>query len=356
MNSKKFNLYTICGLLLILTILAASVYITDPFFHYHKPYAEFPYFWINERYQNNGITRNFDYNAIITGTSMTECFKVSQMNEKFNVNAVKVSYSGAALNEIRENLMIGLKTHPDVVMVLQSVDYTQLIVEKDVAFDEKAHNFKYPYYLLDNNIFNDVKYVWNKAVLSDSWKIINHKINAQVPIASFDEYGNWSKWFVFGKQAVLETYTRPEASNNIILLSENEKNMIKENIQTNIVNLCEKYPQVSFYIFIPPYSVCWWDCNKRAGKVEYWIEAEKIAIEEILKCENIKLFSFSNDISITGNLDNYKDQAHYGEWINEEILTRIVNKKNQIKKDNYLDYLNELKELYLNYDYEQIYQ
>lgn len=66
---------------------------TDPFFHYHKPMTDQYFYRIsNARNQNDGITRQFTYDALITGTSMTENFKASEMDILFGVQSVKVLF------------------------------------------------------------------------------------------------------------------------------------------------------------------------------------------------------------------------------------------------------------------------
>ena len=94
---------------MLLTILAfvltasITVYI-DPFFHYHAPlkgydYPQDEYPTNNERYLNDGITRHFTYDSIITGTSMTENFKVSEANRLFGAHFIKVPFAGSKYRE-----------------------------------------------------------------------------------------------------------------------------------------------------------------------------------------------------------------------------------------------------------------
>ena len=58
--------------LLILTGLV--VVVVDPYFHYHKPFSFLSYRLYEERYINDGISRHFDFDAMITGTSMAQNF------------------------------------------------------------------------------------------------------------------------------------------------------------------------------------------------------------------------------------------------------------------------------------------
>ena len=81
----------------------------------------------------------------------------------------------------------------------------------------------------------------------------------------------------------------------------------------------------------------------------------KIVIEELINVENIKLFYFSDDTEITSNLDNYRDSIHYAEWINSYMIKAMSKGNDLITKDNYVDYLNNTKTFYKNYNYEKLF-
>lgn len=93
----KSKLWIIGYLVLVvgaLSIAGAWVVKVNPFFHYHKPLTEAYYYNLdNQRSQNDGISKHFDYDALITGTSMTENFKTSELDAIFGTNSIKVSYA-----------------------------------------------------------------------------------------------------------------------------------------------------------------------------------------------------------------------------------------------------------------------
>jgi len=122
----------------------------------------------------------------------------------------------------------------------------------------------------------------------------------------------------------------------------------------NVVELAKSRPETKFYYFFPPYSVVWWANLNSNGNLKRTLDAERIAIEMILECPNIKLFSFNLVTDIVMNLDNYKDPIHYGEWINSDILRFMKNDIGLLTKENYMDYLEKERQLYLNYSYEDI--
>lgn len=86
------------------------------------------------------------------------------------------------------------------------------------------------------------------------------------------------------------------------------------------------------------------------------IEAEQLAIEELLQFSNIKLYSFSDNFELTCDLDNYKDYMHYGEWVNSQILKWMEKEEYLLTRDNYMDYLERIRKFYHSYDYASLHE
>lgn len=336
----------------VLATIGAGVIIIDPFFHFHKPDTEnFFYTLNNERSQNNGIMRHFDYNALITGTSMTENFKTSEMDSIFGVKSIKVSFSGAPYKEINNNLISALSYNPNLKTIVRSLDMNYFFDDSNRMRTELGI---YPTYLYDNNVFNDIKYIFNRDIVFKwMYEMVRSKCEADfVPgITSFDDYENWADNYTYGIKTV--------GINDIVItepgvpihITESEKETIYNNIYANVISLAEQYPDVTFYCFIPPYSIAWWQPLVVNGEIYKQIEAEEYIIELILECENIKLYSFNNNEDIITDLNNYKDTTHYGPWINSLILKWMYSDKGLLTKENYKSYLSEELDFYISYDY-----
>ena len=134
-----------------------------------------------------------------------------------------------------------------------------------------------------------------------------------------------------------------------------DKQIIRENIKQNVTDLAYAHPKTTFYYFFPPYSVAYWGELYEKGDINKNIEIEKYAIQLILECPNIKLFSFNTMTGITTDLDNYKDTIHYGEWINSKMLLYMKNDIGLLTKDNYKKYIKDEEKLYLNYPYNDLF-
>lgn len=348
-NNKIHIIWIIITTMLIMIsfCLFASVTIyIDPLFHYHKPLREYEYPLNNERYQNDGITRNFEYDSIITGTSMTENFKTSEANELFEADFIKVPFSGGFYKEINDNLKRAYDAGKDIAYVLRCLDYSYLIQEKN------AYNIdiEFPTYLYNDNLFDDVRYVWNNSILfNQTLNVVKYTEDGN-KTTNFDDYANWNDSYTFGAETVLSTYTLGEKVVKKVL-SEDEAVMVGDNVRQNVTDLADLHPETVFYLFFPPYSICYWDELNNSGQIDWRIEAERIAIEEILKHPNIKLYSFCDNFELVCNLDNYRDQAHYGEWVNSWILKWMHEDEHLLTKDNYDQYIATIKKFYHTYDY-----
>lgn len=336
---------TILTVISLCLFASITIYI-DPLFHYHKPLQNYEYPLNNERYQNDGITRNFEYDSIITGTSMVENFKTSEANEIFDADFIKVPFSGGHYKEINDSLQRAYDTGRSITYVIRCLDYSLLIKDKN-SYKE---NMDYPTYLYNSNPFDDVNYLLNKSILLNQTRNVVKYTETGNRTTDFDNYANWNSLFTFGAETVLSTYTLGEKSEDKIL-SEYEAVMVYENIRQNVTALADSHPETVFYLFFPPYSICYWDVLNNAGQINWRIDAEQIAIEEILKHPNIKLYSFCDDFELVCNLDNYKDQAHYGEWVNSWILKWMHNDEHLLTEENYEKYIETIKQFYNSYDY-----
>ena len=321
--------------------------IIDPYFHYHKPLPGLSYRIYDERYQNDGILKHFDYNAIITGTSMTENFKTSEFDELFSVKSVKVSFSGASYREINENLERAIYANADIKYIIRGLDYDSFFKEADLMRYDS-----YPTYLYDDNPFNDVEYFFNKTILHDATyrNVVEYTKEGGIT-TSFDDYVNWNSYAEFGKEEIMKEYTRKDKV---------EKSQVKhlnpDNIKQNVIALAKENNQIQFYCFFTPYSIIYWDKLNQGGLLENQLIMEKEAIELLLPYKNIHLFSFFDAFDIITDLDNYKDPGHYSEDINSYILKCMSEGRHELTDDNYEDYCKKVWDFYTTYDYDGLFE
>mgnify|MGYP001117475343 CR=1 FL=1 len=345
--TKRWCICFLLSFLLLLTGTGGLTAVIDPYFHYHKPLESFSYNIYNERYQNDGIVKHFDYDALITGTSMTENFKSSEMDVLFGVQSVKVPFSGAAYKEIRENLERAFAANKNIRIVLWGLDYNRFCGDFNaISYDS------YPAYLYDYNPFNDVKYLFNKSVLfGETYGNVIAYTKAGGHTTTFDNYCNWNSSQTFGREAVLSQASRPAKTED-----EAYRKLDPENIEENVLSVVKANPDTEFYLFWTPYSILFFDIANQNGSLKNILLWEKEALELMLPYENIHFFSLFDDYDVITNLDNYKDYLHYHEDINSYLLKCMASGEHELTLDNYVEYCREVWNFYVMYNYDGIYE
>lgn len=340
---------TAAGLLAFGGLVAA----VDPFFHFHGPVEGLSYALDSERYQNDGISRHFTYDAVMTGTSMTENFKASQFDRLFGVQAIKIPFGGASYKEVDQAVRRAISYNPGIRIVMRSLDGNYLMQDKD-AWNETAPR---PDYLWDSNIFNDVKYIWNKEVIFGNVKAVFERTKAGEESTSFDQYMNWAPEKEWGREAVLRTYSEPSERFAVEHpLTEEDARMVRENLEQNVIATARANPDILFYCFFPPYSVAYWDSELAAkGDMGRQLAALRLAASLLTEVENIRLFAFDDLTDITCNLDNYMDVLHYSEAVGDQLVEWMAAGEHRLTAENMEEYFARVEELYRGFDYASLY-
>lgn len=353
MDAKKWFKNCIAIILFVLAIAAVMVAYLDPFFHYHAPLPGFYYVLDEQRSQNNGITRHFDYDAIITGTSMTENFKTSEMDALFGVRSVKLPYAGATLKEQNDNLVVAFETHEEIQYVIRGLDLSMVALDPEVMREDMG---TYPDYLYNRNPFDDVKYLFNRDVIFRYCGVMLFNRLRGLPggVTDFDTYSYTGGNFNYNPAEALEGDPVFHEPQEIIPLTDEERQNAEINIQRHVCDLALAHPDTTFYYFIPPYSMAFWGKEKEFGKLERTLALHRMLIEEMVKVENIRVFSFGLMTEITADLNNYHDRGHYGPWVNSVMLEHMKEGRGEITKNSAESFLEAFEQLVRTYDYQQL--
>jgi len=345
-DSKKWGLATLFTTLAVLVLVAAVVIIIDPFWHYHGPSFNLQYPLNDERYMNDGIARHSDYGAIITGSSTSQNFKVSQFEKLFGTPTIKQTYAGGNYHEISKGIERALKYNDDVEYVMWGLDLTRL--NSDPFMDSYEG---IPTYLYDNNIFNDVNYLFNLDVLKKCVNVINYTRSGQKTL-TMDDYAAWYPWATYGRENVLSGLLDYEDSYSEFVLSDEDYARLYANCNENIIKLALDNPDVTFYVFYTPSSAVFWYGMYRTNQLNAQIDAEKYFTSLLLDVPNVKLYGFADRTDITTDLDLYMDTLHYSPEISEKIIELICKGEGELTQDNYETYYENIKYIYTNYPYD----
>lgn len=342
--AKKWCVIVVFTCLLILSGFALLVFEIDPFFVYREPSKNLAYKYTNEAYQVPGIAKNFKYNNIVTGSSMTENFSTDLINQSFQSNStVKLCYSGASLRNQKEILEIALERKDNSAeRIFMSLDLWNFMGDYNNISNSS------PQWLYDSNIFNDVQYLLNKDVLYKNIipiiKDTKRGEQQQTMDSAFRWYG-----FAYGDYAILNQWNTPEFLNTTQTDVNSFIETAKQNINYNLRPLFDKYSDVDFYVFFPPYSALYW--YEQSYNMDAILNMRKFIATELLQYDNVYVYDFQSNIEMISNLWNYKDTKHYSSQINDYMVTCFAEGKYLLTQErDIIENNNKLQNFILDYD------
>ena len=154
-TAKRWALFTLTACLLTMLACVMTVYIVDPFEQYRE--SSILPLYDQESYNNPGIAKNYDYNAVILGTSMIEMSNPSVIDECFGVSSVKLPMRGSHTAQMGWQLEHVYRTH-DLDLAILAVDAYSLMGPPDDM--EEIYD-----YLWNDSLIDDVNYLLNRDVL-----------------------------------------------------------------------------------------------------------------------------------------------------------------------------------------------
>lgn len=317
---KSFVIILVVGML----ITAGVVVLFDPFYVYHKPLPGLKAVLTDKEYQCVGTLKNFDYDALIVGSSVCENYNNTWFDEGFGCTTIKAIRSYGPTADLCYLLDTAYENH-NLKYVFYNIDPSSLYSGLELTYESTGC----PTYLYDGNILNDYKYLYNKDVFCE-------KIPAMLAksFTSYDEGDsyNWAQWKTFHHLMCMTMYERLEDISPM-----QDEHMYDELAKKNtalITNMVTSHPETEFRFFFSPYSMCWWDNSIRTGERDAVLNAQEICIRELLKYDNVSLYYYQDDAEVITNLDNYMDTIHFSKEINHYICNKLIAGEDKITKDN----------------------
>ena len=318
MTHSQWGKLTLALIIFSLAAIVSSVVIIDPFEVYHRSTAFIPPIESGtQSYSNAGIAKSYDYDSIIIGSSMTENFRPSQLDELLGGRFVKLCINGGTPFNHKQMMDIAFDTH-NVKRVFYGLDIEGL------SFFYLQPKAEMPTYLYDDHLFNDVHYWFNQSVLG---KYIPKCLRTlgQTDPDQRDTMYTWGQDFAYGPQAVLR---KPIQSKEVAQQPLEDHPKLSQqsmlNIEHNFIPIIQAHPDTEFIFFFPPYSLMQWYSFYMEGQLHYNLMQKQAVTERLLGYDNVKLYDFQAQLDWILNLEHYVDYEHYGAHINDEIVRMIA--------------------------------
>ena len=319
MTRSQWGKLTLSLLISALALIILTVVIVDPFEVYHRATAFIPPITNGtQNYANAGIAKNYDYDSVIIGSSMTENFTPSQLDALLGGSFVKLSINGGSPYNNKQMMDMAFGTH-DVKRVFYGVDIESL------TWFYKTPKCEMPDYLYDDDLFNDTAYWFNSSVLLKYIPACLKTLGQSDP-GQRDSMYNWGSLYEYGRDAALHgiafstgAVDQGYAEHEVVLSQQS-----KLNVEHNYLPYIEAHPETEFIFFFPPYSLAQWYKFYQDASLVYHLIQKEALIEALLPYENVKIYDFQAELDWILDLDNYIDASHYGPWINDAMVECVA--------------------------------
>lgn len=197
-------------------------------------------------------------------------------------------------------------------------------------------------------------YVYNRDVIARGWERVLDAVWG-VP-DNIDSAYTWEDSELFGREITLNTAvdTRAQLLQN---RTEGEDENRDEKIVTcqenldNILPFIEENPDTEFIVFLPPYSMLYWEQLVLKGELEDMLEVYRYAMKQLLQYDNVSVYYFQNEKNIITNLDNYRDTCHHRPEYNRYIFEAVRDGKNRVTEENLGQIIEDMYEFAVDFDY-----
>jgi hypothetical protein len=298
--------------------------------------ASYPPNWVKERrFQYPGLARNYSYDAVVVGTSVSENFTSSLLEEKLGWKAVNLSLPGASAKEQSLMLEVALRTGK-VKSVLWDLNAEYL-----GGGSEWVANFDgaFPAYLYDVNAWNEVpNYLLNVDTTKASVKVMLRRLGLPA-YQTKDVKGLFTSLDAkCGGELVRAAWHRKSNARQKASFAERMEGLTKANIAHNFEVLylagIARNPQVRFYLYLPPMSPAFYRKVKDYSPQSY--EAVLALREQALvaskKYSNLQVYDFQDIERFGIGIDHYRDLVHFDYSVNERIADSIKGGANRLEE------------------------
>lgn len=350
---KKWVIQLIISIFMLIFLVGMINFVVDPFLQYRQPTFYKKLFTSEEeRYLNAGLIKNYQFDSVLIGSSMTENFSLNEMRTYLNfTNPIKLCLNGGSAYEhkiILENVLKNRKIS-NVLIGLDYFAYEGLVKKMDSRGE-------LPLYLYDDILLNDYQYIFNIDTFKKSIEVLlRDSFNKNDPRFTLNDMYSWKHLFSeddFNKKNVLNVYKSLLQHENETFILED----LEQSFKYNTLSFVQKNKDVNFIFVFPVYSVLEYKQMQLAGKFDTYLNFKARMMAELLEEDNVQIFDFQIAGDIMLNLSNYRDLQHYHSRINSWMLQEIQAENYKVKKTLIRINIDILKKIVTEYSAESVNQ
>lgn len=334
MTPKRWLLLFIRIVFIALIACVLITYIVDPFFQFRVRDNQY---MISPRHCAAGLIKNYDYDTIIIGSSMTQNFNMEQFRTELNCSPLHIGIGGTTDEELLDYISLSNKT--------AKADTYYICI--DIATFKQVSESKAIDYLLGNDPMSLLQYStsyesWLRFLPIDvAFTLIKtlgiSSLDAYQDNTSVDRFGYWGSEHTYGSEVVLRGRETGEFKVSDVDTTDLYNIMVK-GIDSFFSQL--DLSNAEYHFFFPPYSSLFWCDAQEDGYFETYLDAKDYFVERANEF-GATVYDFQA-AELTMDLNNYKDTTHFAPAINDWMTSRFADKSDIVTPDNCSDYREKL--------------
>jgi len=280
-----------------------------------------PFFFTDERYQRPGLARNYPYDTIILGNSLSENFRPSFVEHHTGWQTVNLAVSGGFAYEQHQLLDVALATGKPK-RVIWGVSWDAFARPSR----DRADLGGLPMYFYEHHPASLVtNYLLSISTLGRSLQGVLGRASHDL-----DLLNNFSADRTYGCEAMLSHYFSAYERQRFAAALETGqlligKEHLADSLEDHLFAPIGRHPDTHFYVFLPPTSIWFrrWAARYFPEVLVSFYEFRSLLIAGASRYANLTLLDYQSDPVIL-EPRRYSDLTHYSSEINDRIVLDIA--------------------------------
>jgi len=290
----------------------------DPFQHYRKAERFAPRFYNAwQRYENPGIAKHYDYDRIVTGSSLMECVLPADVDRLMGGRTINLSVSAQTAYDAGRLLSVALATGKPR-HVIMNVDYNAF----SGAPDRSGFAEPFPGYLYDDTVLDDLPYVLGAGTLRKSLETLLG--------LHWSRFGTdpsrmwyWADGYQFFAAKAVQGLD-PDNLNARFRQPARTLAGMQASFEANLAPLIERHPEVRFSFVYAPYAILVWLDFRQRSQLEVTLAFREWLFKRTRAYPNVEIFDFHAEPAIVMDLDHFTDIYHFSPKVSQALIAAMA--------------------------------
>lgn len=327
MTARRFATSVLAVALALAAAVGAFNWWVDPFQQYRKA-ERFPARFYNawQRYENPGIARHYDYDRVVTGSSLMECVIPEEVDRVLGGKTINLSVSAQTAYDAGQLLGRALATGKPKHIIM-NLDYNAFSGPPD----RSGFTEPFPRYLYDDRLWNDLPYLLGIGTLRKSLETV---LGLKWSRFSSDPARMW--YWMDGHQFFAAKAVQgldPDNLNARFRQPPRTLEGMQASFEANLAPLMEKHPGTRFTFVYAPYAILVWLDFEQRGQLEVTLAFREWLFERVSRYPNVEIFDFHAEPSIVLDLDHFTDIYHYSPKLSQALIRAIAEGRYKLTRE-----------------------